>query len=560
MDQYILGDQHEPRKLWLAFDLSTQQLKSMTIDENLDIVHEASVHFDSDLPEFRTTDGVIHSSDDNHCVHAPVLMWIKALDICLDRLRINGLDYGEVIGVSGCSQQHGSVYWKRNSRSTLNNLNSSKFLSEELGQCFALYDSPVWMDSSTSHQCQRLESDLGGAEVLIRISGSKAYERFTGNQIAKIIETKPEVYQQTERISLISSFLASIFIGDYAPIDQSDGSGMNLLDIRKKTWSEDCIRSIQGSNYDDLIEKLGDKVVPSSKIIGNISNYYVERYGFNDKCYVVAFTGDNPATIAGMSLGPNDVAVSLGTSDTIFIHLPHLDEKIKLNPSRNGHIFCHPIDQNHWMGMICFKNGSLTRERIRNKCARECWNHFNECLESIPRGNFNNIGFYFDRKEIYPKLKGDFRFNCYDNPVPSFSNAIEIRALVEGQFLRLKDQAESLGFSNGDQTDVKRRILVSGGASRNRSVLQVLADVFNLPVFRNPIKESACYGSALIARWAGIKDTDSIGYYQMIEKIQNEFELITEPSNDSKQIYSLEMLERFRKLQNQIATENIDHK
>jgi hypothetical protein len=40
---------------------------------------------------------------------------------------------------------------------------------------------------------------------------------------------------------MISSFLASLFLGKYAPIDFSDGSGMNLLDIRKKDWDDACL-------------------------------------------------------------------------------------------------------------------------------------------------------------------------------------------------------------------------------------------------------------------------------------------------------------------------------
>ena len=39
----------------------------------------------------------------------------------------------------------------------------------------------------------------------------------------------------------MSSFVASLFLGDYAPIDFSDGSGMNLLDIHTRQWSSKCL-------------------------------------------------------------------------------------------------------------------------------------------------------------------------------------------------------------------------------------------------------------------------------------------------------------------------------
>ena len=64
----------------------------------------------------------------------------------------------------------------------------------------------------------------------------------------------------------------------------------------------------------------------------------VQRYGFSPDCNVVAFTGDNPSSLAGMRLHKGDVAVSLGTSDTLIFWL----EEPK--PALVGHIFINPIN------------------------------------------------------------------------------------------------------------------------------------------------------------------------------------------------------------------------
>ena len=47
------SDEFREPKIWIGFDLSTQQLKSIAIDENLEVICEASVNFDADLPEYR---------------------------------------------------------------------------------------------------------------------------------------------------------------------------------------------------------------------------------------------------------------------------------------------------------------------------------------------------------------------------------------------------------------------------------------------------------------------------------------------------------------------------
>lgn len=79
-------------------------------------------------------------------------------------------------------------------------------------------------------------------QELAKATGSRAYERFTGSQIRKIYQNKLRVYQATERISLVSSFACSLFVGKIAPIDLSDGSGMNLLDIHTLKWHPEALK------------------------------------------------------------------------------------------------------------------------------------------------------------------------------------------------------------------------------------------------------------------------------------------------------------------------------
>lgn len=56
----------------------------------------------------------------------------------------------------------------------------------------------------------------------------------------------------------------------------------------------------------------------------------------------------------------------------------------------------------------------------------------------------------------------------------------EIRALIEGQMLHRRAVAADMGFIFGEET----KIIATGGASVNKSILQVIADVFNAPVYK----------------------------------------------------------------------------
>lgn len=291
--------------------------------------------------------------------------------------------------------------------------------------------------SGTSKQCEEIEEAVGGRDEMVRVTGSRAYERFTAAQIRKIFQQQPDAYQKTMRISLVSSFIASIFLNKVAPIDFSDGSGMNLLDINERCWSQKCLDACAPG----LREKLGEPV-PSNTVLGTIGSFFVQRYQFNATCKVIAFTGDNCSALAGLNVADDCLAFSLGTSDTVMMSLDN-------HPSlEHGHVFIHPTMENRFMGMLCFKNGALVRDTFKKAEANNSWEIFSELLVSAHRGNQGYMALHYLNQEILPNVSsGSIRWSPNDNYenynkhpelIQFPTQQIEIRALVEGQMLNRK--------------------------------------------------------------------------------------------------------------------------
>ncbi|TPX30812.1 hypothetical protein SmJEL517_g05718 [Synchytrium microbalum] len=460
-----------------GIDASTQQLKFIAIDDRLNVVKEVSVNFDKELPHFNTVGGVMANG---LVVTAPTLLWVEALDSLLSKLQAEGFPFDQVMAISGSGQQHGSVYWKIRAHQTLKNLDSSKTLHEQLLDSFAVSQSPIWQDASTGKECKMLEDAMGGPQALADLTGSRAYERFTGSQIAKIAHTQPDAYQNTERTSLVSSFMCSLLCGKYAPIDTSDASGMNLMNITTKTWCDELLK-VCG---DALKEKLG-LLAEGDASLGSISSYYVNRYGFPSTCIVTPFTGDNPASLSSFPSKAGDVIISLGTSDTLFLTLN--DPK----PALDGHILAHPTEKDCYMGMLVYKNGSLARERVRDSVGTRTWEEFDNLVKSLPPGCNGRTGFYYYMAEITPRAMGVFKYEN-ESQVDEFSE-IEwnARAILESQALSMASHAQALNLK-------PERIIATGGGSQNNVFLGILADVFGCEVYKadadaNSASLGACY-------------------------------------------------------------------
>ncbi|KRY79981.1 Xylulose kinase [Trichinella pseudospiralis] len=484
---------------YLGIDLGTQQLKAVLTDENLNIVCIEVINYDNELPEFNTVGGVHRAGE---TVTAPVLMWIKALDNVLYRLKLNGIEFSSIKAISGAAQQHGSVFWKHGAEQILKALNFRETLFNQLQNSFATNDCPIWMDASTTSECKILEDSCGGPMQLATRTGSVGCERFTGPQIFKKYRKERHIYDSTEHVSLISSFLCSVFCGCYASVDFGDASGTNLFNIATFKWDDHCV-NVCGK---DLRSKLAD-CVPSTTSIGFIADYFVKRYGFSPACNVIVFTGDNPckfnfieivdafflkscfincrlASLAVLCQSSDCLGISLGTSDTLFFWLH------KPVPIPNGHVFCNPLKQDAYMGLICFRNGDGTRTNIRALCGCKTWYEFELLVAETPPGNDGFIGIYFDELETSCAIKpGYYRFNVDGKLLQSFAPNVEARAIFEHQCL-----SKRVSLENVCLTDEMKHIQVTGGASENSALVQILSDVFNLPVYKIKTAHSAALG------------------------------------------------------------------
>ena len=350
----------------------------------------------------------------------------------------------------------------------------------------------------------------------------------------RIRRIHPTVYDTTSRISLVSSFLASVFLGQIAPIDVSDVCGTNLWDITGNCWSERVLTLVSGGlgGLPALLNKLGDVRRDGGGSIGKICSYFVKKYGFSENCEVAPFTGDNPATILALPLRPLDAIVSLGTSTTFLMITPYY------KPDPAYHLLNHPTTMGQYMFMLCYKNGALAREKVRDSLPAsdkkgDVWEDFNAAVLKTPpldmrtEANRAKLGLYFYLHEIVPNISsGTWRYTCaadgsdlrdeQGGPIPvdgsscgrepAWGVEADARIIIESQALSMRLRSQSLLHPPSPKLPAQpRRIYLVGGGSLNTAIARVMGDVLGgvEGIYRLDVGGNACaLGGAYKAVWA----------------------------------------------------------
>ena len=485
-------------KLYLGLDSSTQSLTAIAIEvtgSDARIAFEASLAFDEAFPQYGTEHGVLPAvpsasaspgSRPGEVVSSPI-MWADALDTMLGRLAASGLDTSRIAAISGSAQQHGSVYLNHHAERLMATLDAARPIAEQIAPLLSRAVSPIWLDSSTSAECRQIAEAVGGPAALAQRTGSRAFERFTGPQIRKFASVDPGGYAATGRIHLVSSFLASLLAGHHAPIDPGDASGMNLMDLKERRWWTTAV----DATAPELAGKL-PAIAPSWTVVGSLSAYWRTRHGL-PAAKIVAWSGDNPCSLIGVGLvREGRVAISLGTSDTIFGAM----KDARVDASGTGHVFGSPTGD--YMGLTCFSNGSLARERVQDAYGFT-WSDFSRALDITPAGNHGRILIPWFEPEITPAVSEPRVHRYRLSPDDAAAN---VRAVVEAQQMAMAAHVQWMAVT----VDT---IHATGGAAANREILQVMADVFGADVYRSTVTNSAALGAALRAWHADILDEGS---------------------------------------------------
>lgn len=180
----------------------------------------------------------------------------------------------EVVTTSVAAQQHGLV------------------VTDAAGE--PLRPAKLWNDTESAPDAGWLLKQLpGGATEWAEAVGSVPVAAFTVTKLSWLHRTEPEVFARIERVMLPHDWLAWRLSGEYGT-DRGDASGTGYWSPATGTYRDDILA---------IIDRDLDWAAALPPVLGP-----TEPHG----------TGDNMAAALGLGLRPGDVAISLGTSGTVF--------------------------------------------------------------------------------------------------------------------------------------------------------------------------------------------------------------------------------------------------
>ena len=199
----------------------------------------------------------------------------------------------------------------------------------------------LWNDGRTGEETEYLNKTIG-KEKLSEYTANIAFAGFTAPKILWVQKHEPENFAKIAKIMLPKDYLAYRLSGVFCT-DMSDASGMLLLDVKNRCWSQKML-DICGIRESQL-----PKLYESYEAVGVIKPEVAGELGLPEGIKVIAGAGDNAAAAVGTgTVGDGMCNISLGTSGTIFIS----SAKFGVDENNALHSFAHADGSYHLMGCM----------------------------------------------------------------------------------------------------------------------------------------------------------------------------------------------------------------
>nr|MBO2494294.1 xylulokinase [Clostridia bacterium] len=399
--------------------------------------------------------------------------WNAAVESIREVLAKSGVNPSDVKGIGLTGQMHGMV------------------LLDKEGK--VLRPAIIWCDQRTQEECDQI-TEIIGRERLIEITANPALTGFTASKVMWVKNHQPEIFEKINKILLPKDYIRYRLTGEFAT-EVSDASGMQFLDVPKRTWSREIVDKL-GIDFDWLPD-----VYESPEVSGKVSQVAAQLTGLLPGTPVVGGGGDQAAGAVGNGIvKPGVISSTIGTSGVVFAFM----DQVKIDPKGRVHTFCHAVP-NTWHVMGVTQGAGLSLQWMRNNFGgieRELAKFMDvdpyvfmdaEAEKAVP-GCQGLIYLPYLMGERTPHLDPYAKGVFFGLSAKHGRNEM-IRAVMEGVAYSLRDCLEIIKEMGVEVSEVR----ASGGGGKSKLWRQIQADVFNSPITTINSTEGPAFGAALLA-------------------------------------------------------------
>lgn len=389
------------------------------------------------------------------------LAWWTAL---VEAFQSLGDARADVVALSVAGQQHGLVLLDGDGR--------------------PVRPAKLWNDTTSAAQADRLVETLGAARWA-ELTGSVPVASFTITKLAWVAEHEPEVFDRVAMIMLPHDYLTWRLTGEHVT-DRGDASGSGWFDpVGGRILPEllDLATSGAGSAWADRVPRVLGPTEPA----GLLSPSAAADLGLSTGVVVGPGTGDNMGAALGLGLRPGDVAISLGTSGTVFA----VSSSPTVDPS--GAVAGFASAAGDHLPLVCTLNATKVTDTVAGWLGTDAPGSAELALAAVDDPGTVVLVPYFDgeRTPNLPDATGGFA--GLTNSTTREQLAL---AAHDGVLCGLLDGLDALAAAGAS---VGGRIFLVGGGARSAAYRRRCADLTGRSVVVPDTDETVATGAAVQA-------------------------------------------------------------